>query len=107
MAQTTEAVRMGQIETLADLFGIMQRQAEIIAHGHYPSDEQYGDRNNMRSRIESEFLRVMTTYVCWARPTRWMLDFCNETTGEFGILFTGEYTCLVQCNRAGNVSGHS
>jgi hypothetical protein len=109
MAQNTiETVGQGHIESLANLLDIMRRQAEIIANRHYPNTEPYDmDKSGMRKRIESEFLRIMTNYVCWARPTYWYLDFCNETSGEFGIMFTGLYTCLVQCDGAGNVSGHS
>jgi len=101
-----ELARFGKFENLADLFGYVERQTEIYATTQFPDDKDYYSRQELRNKLEAEFLMVLKSYAVWSKPTGWMLDWC-EPSGSFGILLTGEYTCLVCLHNDGKVGGHS
>lgn len=94
-------------KSFVDIVALIDDASNTIAKLHYPNDEDYGLYQDFATRIFTEFWRVFTSYVRWSKPERWMIDWIDKDTNAFGVLMVGEYTCLVQVNNAGTVSGHS
>lgn len=101
-----EPATFGNIESLADLFGYVEQQTELYATNQYPKDEDFYLRQELRAKTEAEFLACFMRYASWCRVKTWLLDW-REPSGSFGILLTGEYTCLVCLHNDGKVGGHS
>lgn len=99
-------LRFGETGNIAGLFTTIRARIQDLGMVLYPSDDKYYERQEWATKAEHEFLSILMNYGAWSNPTGWQLDFI-DSTGAFGILFTGEYTCLVQMNSTGGASGHS
>lgn len=75
-----------------------KRLMELARVQSYDLDKQ--------AEIADNFRRVLWNYWRFSQATSWMVDFVDRD-GAFGMLLTGEYTCLVMVRADGSVSGHS
>jgi hypothetical protein len=99
LADLNQEQRHGDVSGLGDLFEVIRERLNFFFDKH--ESMAYEEQ-----KIFGNFLAVFTNYVCWAKPSRWMIDHLEED-GSFGILLTGDYVAMVMLRPDGTTTGHS
>jgi hypothetical protein len=99
LADLNQEQRHGDVSGVGDLFEVIRERLNFFfdQNKFMTSEEQ---------SIFGNFMTVFTNYVCWAKPSRWMIDHLDEG-GSFGILLTGDYVAMVMLRPDGKTTGHS
>lgn len=90
-------------------FGSMASTVDVLLNNVIT--QKYGDnfaceRSAFAEKITGSYWACLSRYAAWSNPANWSVDFVDQD-GSFGIIFTGEYTCMVMARADGSVSGHS